>query len=215
MTRHADWYIDFISPYPYLQLASFDRFPDDLVVNPVPVLFPALLGHWENKGPAEIPAKRTQTYRYCHWLAGKRGLPFKAPPRHPFNPLPLLRLAVSLDGDLAVMKTMFHHVWGIGQDADSPNSLEQLADTLGIDDWEDRINDQTVKDRLRANTDEAIERGVFGVPTFITGGELFWGDDVTEMMIDFMNNPALFETGDLGRLGNLPVGMQRKESRLS
>jgi 2-hydroxychromene-2-carboxylate isomerase len=214
MARDADWYVDFLSPYPYLQLASFDRFPADLEVHPIPVLFPALLGHWDNKGPAEIPAKRTQTYRYCHWLAGRRGIPFKAPPRHPFNPLPLLRLAVSLDGDLASIRTMFHHVWGAGQDADAPESLQALAEKLGIDDVEARINDQTVKDTLRANTDRAIKRGVFGVPTFAIGEELFWGDDVTDMMIDYLNDPDLFSKGELGRLGNLPVGMQRKESRL-
>ena len=214
MPRYADWYVDFLSPYPYLQLASFDRFPADLIVRPILVLFPALLGHWDNKGPAEIPAKRTQTYRYCHWLAGKRGIPFKAPPRHPFNPLPLLRLAVSLDGDLAAIQAIFHHVWGDGQDADAPQSLQLLGTTLGIDDVEARINDQTVKDTLRANTDRAIERGVFGVPTFIIGDELFWGDDVTDMMIDYLDDPDLFSKGELGRLGNLPVGMQRKESRL-
>lgn len=214
MTQHADWYIDFISPYPYLQLASFERFPADLEIRPVPVLFPALLSHWDNKGPAEIPAKRVQTYRYCHWLAGKRGIPFKAPPRHPFNPLPLLRLAVSLDGDLAAVRAMFHHVWGAGRDADSPDSLQLLGDELGIDDVAARINDQVVKDGLRTNTEQAIERGVFGIPTFAIGDELFWGDDVTDMMLDYLDNPDLFNTGELGRLGDLPVGVQRKESRL-
>lgn len=214
MTRHADWYFDFLSPYPYLQLGKFDRLPPDLEVRAVPVLFPALLGHWDNKGPAEIPAKRVQTYRYCHWLANKRGIPFKVPPRHPFNPLPLLRLAVSLDGDLAAVRAMYHHVWGIGQDADAPDSLRALAKTLGVDDVESRIADRAVKDTLRANTDRAIERGVFGVPTFAVGPELFWGDDVMDMMIDYLDDPALFTTGDFGRLGNIPVGQQRKESRL-
>lgn len=214
MPRTADWYIDFISPYPYLQLASFDRFPSDLVIQPRPVLFPALLKHWENKGPAEIPAKRSQTYRYCHWLAGKRGIPFKAPPRHPFNPLPLLRLAVALDGELEAMRAMFHHVWGKGRDADDPKTIEALASSLGIHDAAARINDQKVKDQLRANTDEAIARGVFGVPTFVINDEIFWGDDVTNMMLDYLDNPDLFATGELGRLGDLPVGVERKESRL-
>ena len=75
------------------QHLAYDRLPDDLEITLKPVLFAGLLGHWDMKGPAEIPAKRVQTYRYCHWLAEKRGIPFKAPPRHPFNPLPLLRLA--------------------------------------------------------------------------------------------------------------------------
>jgi 2-hydroxychromene-2-carboxylate isomerase len=214
MTRRADWYIDFLSPYPHLQLAKFDRLPADLEIRPIPVLFPALLGHWDNKGPAEIPAKRTQTYRYCHWLAHKRGIPFKAPPKHPFNPLPLLRLAVSLGGDLAAVRAMFHHVWGIGQDADDPESLRALGETLGIDDVDARIADPAVKETLRANTDKAIERGVFGVPTFAIGPELFWGDDVMDMMIDYLDDPDMFSRGDLGRLADIPVGMQRKESRL-
>lgn len=214
MPPTADWYIDFISPYPYLQMASFDRFPSDLVIQPRPVLFPALLKHWENKGPAEIPAKRSQTYRYCHWLAGKRDIPFKAPPRHPFNPLPLLRLAVSLDGELDAMRALFHHVWGAGRDADDPESIHELALSLGIDDAEARINDQSVKDRLRENTEEAIARGVFGVPTFVINDEIFWGDDVTDMMLDYLDNPDLFARGELGRLGDLPVGVERKESRL-
>ncbi len=109
---------------------------------------------------------------------------------------------------------MFHHVWGIGQDGDAPNSLHALAKTLGIDDVETRVTDQAVKDMLRANTDQAIKRGVFGVPTFVIGQELFWGDDVTDMMIEYLNDPDLFTKGDLGRLGSIPVGMQRKESRL-
>ena len=85
MPRTADWYFDYLSPYAYLQFESFARLPDDLEVTLKPVLFAGLLGYWDNLGPAEIPAKRRQTYRYCHWLAGKRGVPFKAPPRHPFN----------------------------------------------------------------------------------------------------------------------------------
>lgn len=214
MPRTVDWYIDFISPYPYLQLASFDRFPADLRIRPRPVLFAALLQYWENKGPAEIPAKRSQTYRYCHWLAGKRGIPFKAPPRHPFNPLPLLRLAVALDGELEAMRVLFHHVWGAGRDADNPEALQALASSLGIDDAATRISDQSVKDRLKANTDEAIARGVFGVPTFIVDDQIFWGDDVTDMMLDYLDNPDLFASGELGRLGDLPVGVERKESRL-
>ncbi len=43
-------------------------------------------------------------------------------------------------------------------------------------------------------------RGVFGIPTFEIEGELFWGDDVTDMMLEFLDNPNLFQEGDLARL---------------
>ena len=67
--RHADWYFDFISPFAYLQNAVFYHLPDDLEVTRKPVLFAGLLGHWEHKGPAEIPRKRVFTLRHTKWLA--------------------------------------------------------------------------------------------------------------------------------------------------
>ncbi len=214
MARHADWYFDYVSPYAYLQLEAFGRLPADLEIHLKPVLFAGLLGHWEHKGPAEIPAKRRQTYRYCHWLAGKRGVPFKTPPRHPFNPLAVLRLSIALDSDIGAIRTIFRHIWGAGHDGQDLDSLRPLARSLGIDDLESRIGDPSVKDRLRRNTDAAIERGVFGIPTFAIGDELFWGDDVTDMMLDFLENPDLFKQGGLARLTDLPIAAQRKESRL-
>jgi 2-hydroxychromene-2-carboxylate isomerase len=121
--RRADWYFDFISPYAYLQLTQFVRLPSDLEVSLKPVLFAGLLGHWEHKGPAEIPDKRRQTYRYCHWLAAKRGVPFKVPPRHPFNPLAVLRLAAGLGSERVVVQTIFDHIWGQGRDGQDPAAL--------------------------------------------------------------------------------------------
>ncbi len=214
MTRHADWYFDVVSPYAYLQFTTFDRLPNDLQIRIKPVLFAGLLSAWDNMGPAEIPAKRSQTYRYCHWQAGKRGIPFKTPPRHPFNPLAVLRLAVALEGDAASVGAIFHHIWGTGNDGQGPESLGALAASLGVDDWQARINDPAIKQQLRANTDEAVAAGVFGVPTFAIDGEIFWGDDVTEMLLDYLDNPEPFRHGEWGRLGDLPVAAQRRQSRL-
>jgi len=214
MARHADWYFDIVSPYAYLQFAAFDRLPDDLQVHIKPVLFAGLLGAWDNLGPAEIPGKRRQTYRYCHWLAAKRGVPFKTPPRHPFNPLTILRLAVALDGEPAAVGAIFHHVWGTGNDGQDLDSLSALAETLGISDWQDRVNDPAVKQQLRTNTDEAVAQGVFGVPTFVIDGELFWGDDVTDMMLDYLEDPNWAQRDEWSRVGDLPVAAQRRQSRL-
>ncbi|NKB55847.1 MAG: 2-hydroxychromene-2-carboxylate isomerase [Alphaproteobacteria bacterium] len=214
MARHADWYFDYVSPYAYLQLEAFHRLPTDLEVRLKPVLFAGLLGYWDNMGPAEIPAKRRQTYRYSHWLAHKRGIPFKAPPRHPFNPLAVLRLSIALDSDMEAIRTIFRHIWGTGQDGQDPESLRALAESLGVNDLEARIGDPAVKAQLRQNTDEATARGVFGIPTFAIDDELFWGDDLTDMMLDYLENPDLFKEGELARLAELPVAAERKESRL-
>jgi enoyl-CoA hydratase/carnithine racemase/2-hydroxychromene-2-carboxylate isomerase len=214
MTRQADWYFDFVSPFSYLQFEAFGRLPADLAIALKPVLFAGLLGHWEHKGPAEIPAKRRQTYRYCHWLAGKRGIPFKTPPRHPFNPLAVLRLAIALGAEPAAVATIFRHIWAEGNDGQDPDSLAALAASLGVQDLDDRVGDPEVKRKLRANTDEAIARGVFGVPSFVVDEEIFWGEDATGMLLDFLDDPELFRRGDLGRLDDLPAAARRKQSRL-
>ncbi len=210
MTREAHWYFDFISPYSYLQLGSFDRLPAGLKLRPVPVLFAGLLNHWGNTGPAEIPAKRRQMYRYCHWLAEKRGMPFKLPPRHPFNPLTLLRLAIALDGDLDVVRTIFHHVWGEGNDGQHEDSLHALATKLGVKNMEALTSDPVVKAKLRQNTEDAIEKGVFGVPAFLIDGEIFWGEDITDMLIDYLKDPGLFTRGEQERIAELPMAAWRK-----
>jgi 2-hydroxychromene-2-carboxylate isomerase len=214
MTRAIDWYFDYLSPYAYLQFESFHRLPDDVEVTLHPVLFAGLLSHWGNLGPAEIPAKRRQTYRYCHWLADKRGIEFKAPPRHPFNPLAVLRLTLALDSKPDAVRAIFRHIWAKGLDAQDPEVLTVLAASLGVDDLAARINDPAVKQKLRDNTSEAIQRGVFGIPTFVYENEVFWGDDMTGMFLDFLENPALFERGEMNRLADLPTAAQRKQSRL-
>ena len=147
MTRQATWYFDYVSPFPYLQLDAFGRLPGDLEVAIKPVLFAGLLSYWETKGPAEVPAKRLQTYRYVQWLAAKRGIPLKVPARHPFNPLALLRLTIALGGTADVVRTIYRHTWGEGQDGQDPASLDALAAALGVDDWQVLIGAPSVKAR--------------------------------------------------------------------
>ena len=214
MTRVADWYFDVVSPYAYLHFVAFDQLPDDLEINLKPVLFAGLLGHWGSLGPAEIPAKRRQTFRYCDWLARQRGVPFRTPPRHPFNPLALLRMIIAAGATHEVVAAVFKHVWGEGNEFQELDALRPLAASLGIDDLDDAIAAQSVKDTLRANTDAAIARGVFGVPTFAVDDELFWGQDTLPMMCDYLADPDGFRAGDWSRLHDLPVAAARKQSRL-
>ena len=210
----ADWYFDVVSPYAYLQFVDFKRLPADLEITCKPVLFAGLLNFWGNMGPAEIPAKRRQTFRYCDWLARKRGVPFRTPPRHPFNPLALLRLIIAAGATHAAVGAAFRHVWGEGNEAQEIDALRPLAASLGVADLEAAIAAPDVKHRLRANTEEATARGVFGIPTFAVADELFWGQDTTDMMLEFLADPDGFRAGDWARLHDVPVAAARKESRL-
>lgn len=210
--KQADWYFDFISPFAYFQFARFHQLPAALAITCKPVLFAGLLGHWKHKGPAEIPEKRRHTYRYSKWFADRNGIAFTMPPAHPFNPLPALRLSIALDGSREAIATIFDVIFGEGCDVASEEGWAMATERLGLDRAEaaDRIADPLVKAALRVNTEEALSKGVFGVPTFEVDGELFWGVDATEMLLDYLADPSLFTTGDMVRISDLPIGQARK-----
>ena len=208
--QDADWYFDVISPFAYLQLVRFDRLPADLDITLRPILFAGLLGHWGQKGPAEIEAKRLHTYRHSQWRAEREGVTLRYPPVHPFNPLRALRLCIALGSDAATVRGVFDHIWCDGIGIDSEAGWRSLGERLGVDDADALVSAPDVKEGLRRSTEGAIAAGVYGVPTFRVGGELFWGDDATDMMLDYLANPRLFEGGEYKRVSNLPVGTQRK-----
>jgi 2-hydroxychromene-2-carboxylate isomerase len=205
----ADWYFDFVSPFAFLQSEQLGTLPSKVSVRYRPVLFAAILDANGQRGPAEIPAKRAFTYRFCLWQAKRLGIPMRFPPEHPFNPLPLLRLAIACDSTAAAVHAIFRFVWRDGRLPDLPIEWAELIEMLGIDAAAARIEAQDVKDELRRNTDEAIGRGVFGVPTLAIGEELFWGADATPMAIDYVAAGSRFADPEFARVATLPVGAAR------
>ncbi len=205
----ADWYFDFLSPFSYLQLTQFERLPPDLEITLRPVLFAGLLGHWKHRGPAEIPLKRVHTYRWCHWYAERHGIPFRMPPAHPFNPLRPLRLAIARGSEAALVRTIFDAVYAEGRDLSRDREWHALTTRLAIPDADALIADPAVKTALRDNTEEAVQRGVFGVPTFAVCGEIFWGVDSTDLVLDFLDDPVRFKSGEFARIADLPIAQAR------
>ncbi|MEO7012874.1 MAG: DsbA family protein, partial [Dokdonella sp.] len=80
---------------------------------------------------------------------------------------------------------------------------------LGIADIETAIAAPAVKEQLRANTDQAIAAGVFGVPTILLGDRLIWGNDATSMLEKMLVDPDYFERGEYLRLASLPSAAER------
>lgn len=184
------FHFDVISPFAYL---AFEHLPEALkdcsyVVDYRPVLFAGLLKAHGHKGPAEIPAKREWTFRQVDWLAAKLGLAtMRCPTPHPFNPLALLRLSLACQPagrmpNRRVVETLMRHVWQAdGADPNEPARLAALrASLMPLRD----PDSEEVKAELRALTDTAVARGLFGVPTFEMGGRLYWGLDALPMLRD-------------------------------
>lgn len=206
----ADWYFDFVSPFAYLAGERLDAALPGLAIRFKPVLFAALLDAHGQKGPAEVAAKREFTYRHCVWQAQRMGIPFRFPHEHPFNPLPLLRLAIACDSTAAAVRRIFRFVWRDGRLPDLPIEWAELVAELGVADASTRIAAPEVKEELRRNTDEAIARGVFGVPTLIVGSEPFWGLDALPMAADYLAAGCRWCDPEYARVTGLPYGATRR-----
>jgi 2-hydroxychromene-2-carboxylate isomerase len=194
--KHIDFYLDFISPYAYL---AFEHLPQALEglscsVAYKPLLLGALLKHHGQLGPAEIPAKRSWTYRHVLWLGHANGIPIEMPASHPYNPLPHLRLAVSTsdDGSISrlVAETVFRNVWRGGEEAGDPTRLAALAAQLQP---RREMNSDESKALLKRNTDEAVQAGVFGTPAYAVDGRLFWGFDGLAMLRAYLAGDSWFD----------------------
>ena len=194
--KHITCWLDFISPYAYL---AFEKLPEALLghsysMDYKPVLFAGLLKHHGQLGPAEIAGKRDWTYRQVLWLAHSHGVIMQMPAAHPFNPLALLRLALAC-GDASgrvnryVCETVLRHVWRGGTDVADPARLQALAAQLQP--AQDPAG-EAVKARLKANTEEAIAQGLFGVPTFAVDDKLFWGFDALPMLRAYLAGDGWF-----------------------
>ncbi|HEX7916853.1 2-hydroxychromene-2-carboxylate isomerase [Rudaea sp.] len=207
---NAHWYFDFVSPFSYLQLAKVLRWRDRLDITPVPIAFGAVLKHHGQLGPAEIPGKREFTYRFVQWQAQQAGATLRFPPQHPFNPLAALRLCIAAETTWSAIEAIFDHLWCEGKPGVTANDLADLGAALGIGDVESAINAAEVKNALRTNTDGAIAACVFGVPTLKVGDEMFWGNDATPMIEDWLVNPQRFDSEVYRRIADLPFGIERR-----
>ena len=196
--KQLTFWFDPISPFAHL---AFECLPEALAglsysVSYRPVLFAGLLKVWGQKGPAEIEPKRLWTFHHVAWLAHRHGIPLDVPAQHPFNPLALLRLMLACAPERStpnrqVCEAVLRHVWRGGHDANDPARLYELTRQLApqLD-----PNDSAIKERLRAETAEAVSRGVFGVPTIEVDGRLFWGLDSLDMLAAFLRGDPWFDT---------------------
>jgi len=208
--RTIDWYFDFISPFAYLQSAVLARIEAHAHVRRRPILFAGLLGHWGQLGPAEIAPKRDWTFRHCVWLAARHGIPLTMPAMHPFNPLPLLRLSVALGDTPEAVDRVFRFVWVDGKVPTDRAAWTALLDELGMD--EGALQSSSVKDALRVNGADALQAGVFGVPTTIVDDQTFWGFEATDMLLDYLDRAPLFASDSMAAALRMPMGPTRAQA---
>lgn len=222
--KHITFYFDFISPYAYL---AFEQLPEALrdisySVDYKPVLFAGMLKHFGQLGPVEIASKRDWTYRQVSWLAERLNVPLTMPVSHPFNPLPLLRLALAcgaVDGGAGVVissghvnryvcEMIFRHVWTSGADMNDLALFEIFAAKLQP---KLAVRGDGVKKSLKANTEIAVQQGVFGVPALEVDGKIFWGLDSLSMLRDYLTGATWFKNEGWERSCQVASGIVRNK----
>ena len=152
------------------------------------VLKPMLLGGvfqaTGNQSPANIPAKGKYIFADFARFAKRYSVPFNRNPYFPINTLLFMRGAIALQmkGDLRFMdycRAVFNAIWIDSLNMNDPATAANALGRAGFDAQAlvALASEQTTKDALKAATQEAVDRGVFGAPTFFVDGQMFWGQD--------------------------------------
>jgi 2-hydroxychromene-2-carboxylate isomerase len=213
--RSVTFYFDPVSPYSWLAGRQLDRLDRaGLQVEMQPVLFAGLLGAHGQKGPAEIPAKRAYTFRDVMREAAGLGIRVVGPPTHPFNPLQALRMCVAVEDAAARRRlglALMDAAWARGLDLTAGATLVQVAAENGLDGAAllARAQQPAIKEQLAAQTRAAVAAGIFGVPTFIFEGEIFWGADRIEALLRRAAGTTIDEHA-LARMLERPASAVRK-----
>jgi 2-hydroxychromene-2-carboxylate isomerase len=184
--RRCEFFYDFASPYSYL---AAQRVDDLLPVEPAwrPIVFGAIVER-RGKVPWSFAADRSAHFAEIDRRAAARGLPpVRYPegwPRETYSLTPLRAALVAEEAGLLreLSLELFRAAFAEGQDLADAERILDAAERVGMERDAARaaITRQEIKDRLRANTDDALARGVAGVPTVAVAGQLFWGDDRLE-----------------------------------
>lgn len=181
MAEMLQFFYDYVSPYSYLANSQVRKIAgDDIVYRPM--FLAAVMQVTGNRPPGTLEVRGKYLRKDIARWAEHYGIVYKRNPKFPLDTLRALRLAIVAQQDGvfdqvhdALFDAAFVRLLDLGDD----RVLAEIMETAGLDveGTFDRIADQSTKDELKANTNEAIARGVFGAPTFFVGEEMFFGND--------------------------------------
>jgi 2-hydroxychromene-2-carboxylate isomerase len=194
MSKTIEFYFDFGSPTAYLAHTQMPGLAERTGARVVyrPLALGAVFKITGNNSPGAVPAKSAylKTQDLPRFVR-RYGIPFVFPPGFPINTKLLMRGAVAAAGDddyETYVDTVFNALWVDGKNMTDAAEIDAVLTSASLDaaQFAARITDDAVKQALITATDEAIERGVFGAPTFFVGEEMFFGQD----RLDFVEEAA-------------------------
>jgi 2-hydroxychromene-2-carboxylate isomerase len=186
MSKTLEYYFDFGSPAAYLAFTQLPALAADTGATALwrPMLLGGVFAATGNASPASVPAKGKYMFRDFARFAERYSVPFKFNPFFPINTITLMRMAVGLqlreDPQIAdYCGAIFRAIWVEQQNMNDPTIVASVLQRSGFDASAllALASEQVVKDKLKAMTEAAVARGVFGAPTFFVGDQMFWGQD--------------------------------------
>ena len=195
MTKTVEFFYDFGSPTVYLAATQLPAIAAAVgaTIDWRPMLLGGVFKSTGNQSPVVVPAKAAYMNNDLKRFAKRYGVPFRFNPHFPINTLALMRGAVAYQDDVVVSSTyrdaIFMAIWVEARNLNEPDVIGQVLSDAGLDPAElmNRIGQQTVKDQLIANTEEAVNRGVFGAPTFFVGEQMFFGQDRLDFVAEALS----------------------------
>lgn len=209
------FYFDYLSPFSYYAHIHLQKRCADISVVYRPVALGPLLNHWGIKGPGEVTPKREFLLKQCLRYSKKHHIPFTTPKTHPFNSLYALRLSLAGVAGVhqeKVITALWKAGWETRIDMADPDELIRVLKEAGLpaNELYEKSFEKPAKVELKKNIEEAIGAGVFGVPSFVSGEELFWGNDSLEDLFNFLDNK---DTLDREKLTTLLLSTPRAASQ--
>jgi 2-hydroxychromene-2-carboxylate isomerase len=186
VTKTFDYYFDFGSPASYLAFTQLNKLAAETGATAIykPMLLGGVFQATGNHSPATIPAKGKYTFEDFARFAQRYNVPLNSNPHFPINTLLLMRGAIGLqltDAErfIPYCQAVYHAIWVDALNLNDPATVGQALAKAGFDPMAmvALANAQSTKDALKAATETAVARGVFGAPTFFVGEQMFWGQD--------------------------------------
>lgn len=195
MTKTVEFFYDFGSPTVYLAATQLPAIAAAVgaTIDWRPMLLGGVFKSTGNQSPVVVPAKAAYMNNDLERFAKRYGVPFRFNPHFPINTLALMRGAVAYQDDVVASSTyrdaIFMAIWVEARNLNEPDVIGQVLSDAGLDPAElmNRIGQQNVKDQLIANTEEAVNRGVFGAPTFFVGERMFFGQDRLDFVAEALS----------------------------
>jgi 2-hydroxychromene-2-carboxylate isomerase len=184
MAKNIDFYFDYGSPTSYLaytQIAAIAK-RTGAALNYRPILLGGVFQAAGNRSPVEVAAKGKWMAADIEFFARRYGVPYRWNPHFPIDTLPLMRGAMFAQREgflVPYSDVVFTAMWAEGANIGDPKVIGEVLSAGGLD--TQRIfaatQEQAIKDALKAATEQAVARGVFGAPTFFVGERMFFGQD--------------------------------------